>query len=277
MKNKNIIILVTILIVAIVVGSLVWLKFFKKEELSLNDNLVKELYDEIETYFIPELYEGFESYNENNFYMDKLVTYDTLSDEAKLYYAYQTIKDIKDKKINSCDELKSYTFNNMNLYEYCLKDPYMLSNVEFMFNDVNKAKLEDAYHKMYGYDKEMPLKSFTMSFTGVCLYSDVEDEYLCHNQVGGDTTFGISRTKLISADKYFDRIELYDRYVWVDLADNNGFDYYKSRFNKELIANVSEYNEDNDAEYLDKGALYKHVFKKDSDGNYYWYSSERVE
>ena len=250
MKKKNIIILVTILIVAIVVGSLVWLKFIKKEELSLNDNLVKELYDEVETYFI---------------------------DEAKLYYAYQTIKDIKDKKINSCDELKSYTFNNMNLYEYCLKDPYMLSNVEFMFNDVNKAKLEDAYHKMYGYDKEMPLKSFTMSFTGVCLYSDVEDEYLCHNQVGGDTTFGISRTKLISANKYFDRIELYDRYVWVDLADNNGFDYYKSRFNKELIVNVPEYNEDNDDEYLDKGALYKHIFKKDSNGNYYWYSSERVE
>lgn len=277
MKKKNIIILVTILIVAIVVGSLVWLKFIKKEELSLNDNLVKELYDEIETYFIPELYEGFESYNENNFYMDKLVTYDTLSDEAKLYYAYQTIKDIKDKKINSCEELNGYIFNDVNLYDYCIKDSNMLISEEYMFNDVNKVKLEEAYHKMYGYDKNMPLKNFTMNFIGLCLYSDIKKDYLCCNQVGGDTTFGSSKTKLISADKYSDRIELYDRYVWVDLADNNGFDYYKSRFNKELIANVPEYNEDNDDEYLDKGALYKHIFKKDSNGNYYWYSSERVE
>ncbi len=277
MKKKNIIILVTILIVAIVVGSLVWLKFFKKEELSLNDNLVKELYDEIETYFIPELYDGFESYNENNFYMDKLVTYDTLSDEAKLYYAYQTIKDIKDKKINSCEELNGYIFNGVNLYDYCIKDSNMLISEEYMFNDVNKVKLEEAYHKMYGYDKNMPLKNFTMNFIGVCLYSDTKKDYLCYNRVGGDTTFGSSKTKLISADKYSDRIELYDRYVWVDLADNNGFDYYKSRFNKELIVNVPEYNEDNNDEYLDKGALYKHVFKKDNDSNYYWYSSERVE
>ena len=277
MKKRNIIIIVICLLILVVVAYLVWVNFYKREEMSLTDDLVTELYDELEIYFIPELYDGFESYNENNFYMDKLVTYDTLSDEAKLYYAYQTLKNINDRQISSCTELEGYTFNDTNLYDYCLNNQYILDGYEYMFNDVNKTKLEEAYHEMYGYDKEMPLKSFTMSFTGVCLYSETKGDYLCYNQVGGDTTFGVSKTKLVSAYKYSNKIELYDRYIWADLADGDGFDFSKSRFDKELIVNVPEYSDEILSEYLDEGALYKHIFKKDANGNYYWFSSERVE
>ena len=55
--------------------------------------------------------------------------------------------------------------------------------------------------------------------------------------------------------------------------------YLKSRFQNDIIK--EEINNPNlmnsiSNEILEQGAVYKHTFKKDSTGNYYWYSSERI-
>lgn len=143
----------------------------------------------LETYFIPELYQGYASYSELNFYMDKEVKYDTLSDEARLYYAYQIIKEPKRRWFDNCTQLKGYVYNDKDVYQTCVDSDSEIikrgqSSEEWFFNDANKEKLEEAYHKIYGSSSKIPLKSFTMNFTGMCLYSENKDDFLCFETTG---------------------------------------------------------------------------------------------
>lgn len=88
-----------------------------------------------------------------------------------------------------------------------------------------------------------------------------------------------------------DSIEIYDYYLWtVYGVDDNGdsqFMYYKSRFKEDELIETRKVKEafseeeviENDKtpeEMFKKGALYKHTFIKDNNGNYYWYNSVRI-
>ncbi len=245
-----------------------------------NDIIVQKLHKRLELNYIHKIYQNFNSYENDNFYMDKLVDYTTLSDEAKMYYAYNTIENVERRWFSSCNDLKSYIYNNTNIYNECTSNNEIImedySGFEWFFNDINKAKLTKAYQEFYGNDKIFPLKAFTISVTGACAYSKEKDDYICYKQVGGDMGVDGAETKLVQAVEYNDRIEIYDRYVWY-LHSDSKYTFYKSRFQNEKIV-TQEYNNDFNIpdEILNQGALYKHTFKKDSTGNYYWYSSERI-
>ncbi len=244
-----------------------------KENLELNESL-KKLYDMIDTYFIPDIYPNFESYEDNNFYMDKVVKYENLSDQSRLYYAYKTIENVERRWFTSCDELKGYSYLKEDIATTCTKSAGEIiakdqSSEEWFFNNVNKESLEKAYHDMYGDDKPLPLKDFTMSVTGTCVYSKIKDDFLCFEQTGGDTYPDHGERKLERYEEKEDYIEFYDRYLWIKMGVD-GDTYYKSRLNEK--EKIDSTNKD-----FSKGALYKHTFKKDNQGNYYWYSSERVE
>lgn len=253
-------------------------------EIPVTNESIQNLYKMIELYYIPKIYDDFDSYSDNHFYMDKLISYDSLSDESKLYYAYKNIDKVERKWLSNCEELKSYYFNEENLYKTCLNNEAIIkkeySCEEWYFQNVNRETLQESYHKMYGLDKEMPLKTFTMSYTGICLYSKEKNDFLCFAIAGGDETMDRAATKLEKAIKYHNYIEIYDRYIWIDYSEtsaNYNKSYYKSRFTKELINSEESKSEYISREIYDKGALYKHVFKLDTNDNYYWYSSERVE
>ncbi len=243
------------------------------ESSEIQENLVKKLYDMVEVNFISEVYPDFASYKDSNFYMDKEVKYEDLSDESRLYYAYKTIENVERRWFKSCDELKNYTYQKEDISVTCNKSGSEIiakdqSSEEWFFNNVNKETLEKAYHTMYGEDKKLPLKDFTMSVTGICVYSVSKDDFLCFNQTGSDSSPGHGETQYEKIEQKDDSIEIYDRYIWSNLTID-GEVYYKSRFKDEKI--------DSTTKDFSKGALYKHTFKKDSKGNYYWYSSERVE
>lgn len=113
MKKK----ILTLLLFAIMTLSLVGCNKEKNKDLDDNktnvnepseiqDNLVKKLYDMVEVNFISEVYPDFASYKDSNFYMDKEVKYEDLSDESRLYYAYKTIENVERRWFKSCDELK---------------------------------------------------------------------------------------------------------------------------------------------------------------------------
>lgn len=283
-----------IVIVLIVVGLIIGVNLKSK-----NEELAKELYERLESdYIFPIYVDDYETYIDSNFYIDKLVTYDNLSDESKLYYAYQIIPNKKQRKLSDCEDLKTYIYNKEDLYTKCVKDEDMLrkdleEDGEFTFDNVNKDKLVSAYHKLFGYDKEMPLKQFTKLFTGACTYSKEKDDFLCFNTVGGKEIGSRAETKLEKYKKKKDSIEIYDRYVWVEVENNLDYYeniYYKSRlkedkfasetFDYEMLKEEKRTNLENKElkdEIFKQGALYKHIFKKDKNGNYYWYSSERVE
>lgn len=244
-----------------------------KEEVYPNET-IKKLHHMIEPYFIPDIYPDFESYEDSNFYMDKVVKYENLSDQSRLYYAYKTIENIERRWFTSCDELKGYSYLKEDIATTCKKSAGEIiakdqSSEEWFFNNVNKETLEKAYHDMYGEDKKLPLKDFTMGVTGICVYSKIKNDYLCFDQTGGDTYPGYGEVEFEKYEEKEDSIEIYDRYLWIEY-DVNGDVYYKSRFNKN--EKLDSTNKD-----FSKGALYKHTFKKDNNGNYYWYSSERVE
>lgn len=269
MKKK----ILAILLFAMMILTLTGCKDNKKENTTLTEN-VKKLYDMIETYYIPDVYPDFDSYKDSNFYMDNKVKYEDLNEESRLYYAYNTIENIERKWFTSCDELKGYTYENEDIATTCEKSNKEIitkdqSSEEWLFNNVNKETLEKAYHNMYGEDKDIPLKDFTISVTGVCVYSKEKDDYLCFKQTGGDTYPEHGETKFEYYIETKDSLEIYDSYLWIKHEVDNDA-YYKSRFNEDEKI-------DSKTKDFSKGALYKHTFKKDSKGNYYWYSSERVE
>ncbi len=242
------------------------------EQVEKENNLVRKLYDMLEVYFIPDVYPNFASYNNSNFYMDKEIKYEDLSDESKLYYAYNTIENIERKNFNSCNELKGYSFNGKKISNICESDNEVIqegTSGDWRFENVDEEMLEKAYHNMYGQDKKMPLTSFTKHVIGACVYSKEKANFLCFTQTGSDTSLNHGETKYERFVENEDSIEIYDRYIWTRVTPD-GESYYKSRFNEKELIN----SKDKD---FSKGALYKHTFKKDKDGNYYWYSSERVE
>ncbi len=239
-----------------------------------NYNIARSLYDMIEVYTPSDIYPSFAKYMNfsNNFYSNGN-EYEKLSDEAKLYYAYKTIKDPKRINISSCEDLKSYYFNDEELSTICLKDPEVLvegSPVEWRFYDVDKEKLEKAYHRLFGDDKVMPLKSFAIEVTGVCLYSEEKDNFLCHGEVGGDTSPEHFETMYDHFEMAGNAIEIYDRFIMITY-DIDGKKYYDSPHvdeDKLIDSNTKDFS---------KGGLYKHTFRKDKNGKYYWYSSEKVD
>ncbi len=253
--------------------------------LKTDEDLVNDLYSKIELFYIPRASYRFTSYENYNYYIDKLVDYNTYSDDAKLYYAYHTIGNIKERKISNCKELSTYIWENNDMQETCEAKPAIISETSILrwkwFN-VNKAILEEAYHNLYGNDKKMPLKTFTIIQSGACLYSKIKDDFLCFDQQETGSFIDFTRNKIKKAIQYDDRIEIYDRFVYVDFYDTDKYKmkvYLKSRFQNDIIK--EEINNPNlmnsiSNEILEQGAVYKHTFKKDSTGNYYWYSSERI-
>lgn len=256
----------------------------EKIEIAPENKSVQILYKKIEKDFISKVYDEFETYENNNFYIDELVTYNDLSDESKLYYAYQQLEDIERKWFNNCDELSGYYLNEKSISQICKSNPLIIkkdySSEEWFFNNVTKEKLEEAYQNLYGIDKQLPKKDFAMSYIGRCIYSSEKDDYLCYKVTGSNTSLNETKTKIIKVIKYHDYIEIYDKYIWIEnkyQGTQYKQDYYKSHLKKEIIVSKTTPTSTIDEKIIDSGALYKHIFKKDSKNNYYWYSSERIE
>ena len=104
MKGKKIIWLILSLVIVIICSLICGTNYKEKK-------LIEKLYKRIEPDYIMKVYQDYQTYIDSNFYNDKLVTYDTLNDESKLYYAYQIIENKERRWFNSCEDLKTYFFN----------------------------------------------------------------------------------------------------------------------------------------------------------------------
>jgi hypothetical protein len=78
--------------------------------------------------------------------------------------------------------------------------------------------------------------------------------------------------------KYSDYVELYDYYINIDFSDNSmAYDKDSNNLSSNKYNGSTDFNQKLSLSTLKEiGQLYKHTFKLNSDGSYYWYSSESV-
>ena len=160
---------------------------------------------------------------------------------------------------------------------------------EFLVSSVSKNSLEDSYHKIFGSDKEVIFENdrefessteknyFSKDAMTACRLEN--DMFNCYRLEGGDMNGFRSLIKYYKTEKNNDELYVYSKVVSTNLTYNyKGFSESEViGSNKvELFDRAYENIENNWSELVDKAATYKLTFKKDTNDNYYWVSTELV-
>lgn len=232
---------------------------FEREELSLDDQVVEEIYKTNQFFG--------RSYYDVNFYEDHLITYDDIKEEDRVEIAFY-VKNLNREpiKYNSCEEVKDFN----RLSGFCAFDPsYVIGEYAFSFNKISKDELEKNYKEIFGPNKSFTKQNYHLH-ASMIEYSESLDEYLYYTLPEGYDTGVDEVTKLIKAVKVGNTIELYDYYIFM----TSWIEHYGTFKDRHYNNKISD---DFDYDIIEKGQLYKHIYRKDQDGNYYWYSSEPID
>jgi len=203
-------------------------------------------------------------------YLGKKVTYESFTDNERLQLAYMSL-DYKDKfneriYINDCEEVKDYEGR----YALCNSElnDFVVGEIAFDHYIMKKEVLENSYHKLFGSDKKLPKDTFKVHYSLECEYSDKASSYLCYSLPAGWLGIPVENTEIYKVYKKENEIVIYDYFVHLDPTYN---DSVYTGYDRET--QISDSTSDYD---ITKGSLFRHVYKKDKDGNYYWFSSEKV-
>ena len=241
-----------------------------KKELDINSDEVKKLYN----YILKE-----SSQVESLAYQSKKVTVNDLENDTKLCTLLVNLKDSEadeTKKVQGVvKELTQYTYN-ANTIKNKTKEIFG-ENINIQYKTVDDLVSGNDYT----YENGKYIKS--------------------EIQQGGGNYPAQTLEYVLKAEQDGDIINIYDKfvYIYVDLGIGYKTCIYKDSSRKSIILdNVSDkqlydeflmqtYSRD---EQFNKNAIkkieaasgkeaptYKHTFKKNSDGNYYWYSTEPME
>jgi len=191
-------------------------------------------------------------------------------------YDYKKLKELQ-IIFNNCEEAKDYP----DIYALCNWDSsYVVGDDagarDYYLFDANDFEKE--YKKLYGNDKILEKENFKVHSIYECSYYEKSDKYICHTLETGWATDAAEFTKLVKAEKINNQLILYDYYVWVT-PDGTYKDYKETRkiSDKLVTDNIWNNEEFKNEELFEQGQLYKHVFKSNGNGEYYWYSSEPVD
>lgn len=252
----------------------------KDEVLSLTDSIVKELFS-----------------RKTNFHISSKVTYDTLSDQKKLGVDLDGLKkrsfnlgykDICDKLKNSgnpymidgydtCISLKNKWEDDTDLVTYYTIDDVKKNNIKY-FNESSNLPKDYSYVMLT-----------TLELSPGCekvVLQSKDNYYLDMNMhCGYGGLEPVIENNLVKAVKSNDEIILYDTYVIGIMDDNIGETQYFNFYGDEDFINKIKSLEvivTDDGFLYDKNELakfkqtYKHTYKKNKSGEYYWVSSEPV-
>lgn len=257
----------------------------KKElDLALDGEFVKSLYTKI-----PMQIRGYEPYTSAK------TTIEDISDNNKLLFTLRTLeKEYKYQVITDLTNIKPLLDNKMDfMYEY-LKEVK-----KFEFETV-KAK----YKEIFGADKEVPLIDADTTLGYVYEYVPQDNCYYGHLYQGGGGGPFEYKNEIYSCEKNETRTEvyLYEKFIVLNRDETTSLsttsDIYISRFygqnqshdETKIIDNLEyTYDEQTKEElwnnmtkdelfdkYWESAGKFKHTYKLDSAGNYYWYSSEQI-
>lgn len=195
---------------------------------------------------------------------------DLYSDKKILINDYYKYEDKMTVAYNKIDK-EGKVVEEKNVY---VQDENNVSYISFLIEDIKNA------YKLY-FGKDPQIKDFDNYITGECKVSD--QKYICKHFPGGGegspfSMYGLYKnSEIISNDLY-----IYETVVYGDSFENK----YYTKVEHDENGNISskyELTEMNDKDVQDVFSLsskelsvYKHVFKQNSEGNYYWYSVEPV-
>ena len=204
-----------------------------------------------------------------DFFSNTKVTFETLTTEFKETLAYNKTsheylwdrnagykKNIKNSKLS--DKLQNEILKYPTMEKYLESEFGNSYEAIMLVIDTNYTEINNTYKKIFGQDKNMKLENKTFVPDSCQVkYNDL----LCVTFEGG-TAYSNNDMRFGSAEKIDNTINIYSYYLILD--NNNNLEY-------------SDLETLSDTEYKKYAKKYKSVFKEDSDGNYYWYSTEPVE
>ena len=219
-------------------------------------------------------------------YNNDITNYDTLSDNERLLFIFMNCK----PEFKSVDNIKDKLDNKFDYEMYTSNGNYSVDM--FKIDDVTRA-----YQSVYGVDKEVPLIDVETHLGYVYEYVAEDNCFYGHSYQGGGGSSFIYKTKISNCDQNDDgsEIYIYDLFIaasstsygpegnkWSIYNDAEQKNVVKSNILEEFIDGESKFENKTKEELLNSylesnGRKYKHTFRLDSVGNYYWYSSEPVE
>ena len=258
LKDKMLTILIFIFVIVTII--LILLGLNSKNKLDTEDKLVVNLNN---LFNIEDLNNCNGLFN----YTEDKVEYSDINNGIKLCIAYhksnikefdtKTIKPEKGKDICKLDNMTFRVDEKTN---------------ECTYYKVAKSTIEKTYKNIFGKNIE-DTKEFNIDNLNICYLKD--DNYYCGLSETFTYTIGSESTiyrVIKKAVEKGDNIIIYDYFL--KIRDNKCYSNYTTT--KELSKCSDKYDGKNMNYKLMKkyGTLYKHTYKKDSNNNYYWISSE---
>jgi hypothetical protein len=251
-------------------GYIIYENYFNPvKKLNSYSNIVSNATDLLKTYNTLNNTYDFSKY----FYGDDIVNVDSLTDSQKSWIVYSHL--YKDNKLTTlslnCNLLKEY---NTATYNICVNN-----GIDYTFiTKAEKIAYDDfvnEYHNIFGSSSNISTSKF--GSTGVSVfYSNANNCFvaLTLTGVGGvDAYFAVSAYK--SAMQYANRIEVEQYYAQcsINTTNDSGLQCYSGT---KLVKSDSSITSKNNIDATSFAQLYKLTFKKDTNGNYYWYSTEPI-
>lgn len=190
---------------------------------------------------------------------------DINSDEVKKLYNY--ILKNSDYQELTVYQTKKVTVEDMNNK---LKLMTIFLNLEDKSLDetthefYSKEVVEEKAREIFGQNVEIHHESCSIVFGEEIDFKDGQyDRYRTKRE--GRTQWEFSKNVIISAEKKDDELNIYDKYIHIySDQERGGETFYSASDKKEEIME-------------DEVKTFKHNFKKNSDGSYYWVSTEPIQ
>ncbi len=258
----------------------------KEEDLSLDNDIIKELFD-----------------RKTNFHYGKKVTYNDLSNQAKMK---NDLINVTRKSFDNLDYdkqceliLKLNYDDKQELYNQCMStlkqedSPYSLSYFEVddiknnnlkYFNDSENLPSSFEFHNCNS-------SGLDLSPVGNIFLVPNSNYYLVSSSEGGAGGCPKEKSIFLKAQKTNDELVIYDKFAYMTLEDSVDYDstsinLYGTHIDTDnswfgensdflgtfIVSNFDDFSDD----VIKIMKTYKHIYKLNDSGKYYWVSSEPV-
>ncbi len=273
MKEKNmkkiLLVILMIIIIALTGCSIYYQidRFNKKEKTSVKENIEKpkEKVERLNTDSeeVTKLMNSINSVNKNI----------SINGEDKMGYFY-----LKDSyKQNEIDDSIKLL---LGLNTFDLNQLYQADNKAILSAEEVKTSIKNIFGPNVTYNDVIKLDTCNEKI-GITTFDSTSNNYTVLAPACGGTLLPYYKTKIMSATKYDDRIEIKEKAIYVvpNLQDMNNMTSNIYKANKlELISentNVDNGSEEEYEKYFEKTDTYKYIFKLENE-NYYFESVEKI-
>lgn len=262
-KNEDKILKIIIVILIIVAIFLIGYRLFNGKSLATNDKLVKELHG----YLMPD---DLNNCNGLSNYADKNTTVKDIDNDTKLCLAYQKA-DTKNAEVEEYEKTKKKETCNIDDMVFGLEE----NETKCSITKIKKDIIENTYQKLFG-ENIKTKDAFNYDNSHICYLKD--DYYYCGKSetytyiLDGTTAIyrilekAIEKGSTITIYDYFLKINGNECYTNYTTLDKNN-ECSKKYTDKTKI----------DYKFLKKyGTMYKHIYQKGKNNEYYWVSSTPI-